>query len=63
MKKIIGGAAALVGSVGAMAQTSGGTSVDTSSITAALTTVGTVGTAVFAVYVGVRVFKWIRSAL
>ncbi|MBO9687637.1 MAG: hypothetical protein J7598_13610 [Mitsuaria chitosanitabida] len=36
---------------------------DTSAITGAATTVGVVGTAVFAVYVAVKVFKWMRSAL
>lgn len=36
---------------------------DTSAITAAATTVGVVGAAVFTVYVGVKVFKWMRSAL
>lgn len=37
--------------------------VDTSAITAAGADIALVGTAVFAVYVGVKLFKWIRSAL
>ena len=36
---------------------------DTSAITAAAATVGVVGGAVFAVYVAVKVFRWMRSAL
>lgn len=36
---------------------------DVSAITTAATNVGIVGAAVFAVYVAVRGFKWIRSAL
>lgn len=36
---------------------------DTSAITAAAATVAVVGGAVFAVYVGVKVFKWMRAAL
>ena len=36
---------------------------DTTAITSAATTVGTIGAAVFLVYVGVKVFKWARSAL
>lgn len=36
---------------------------DTSAITTAATNVGIVGAAVFAVYVAVRGFKWIRAAL
>jgi energy-converting hydrogenase Eha subunit C len=36
---------------------------DISSITAAAATVAAIGTAVFAVYVGIKVFKWARSAL
>ena len=47
----------------AMAQTSGGTTVDTSSITAAGATIATVGAAVFAVVVGLKTWKWIQRAL
>ena len=36
---------------------------DVSSITTAATNVATVGAAVFAVYVAVKGFKWIRAAL
>ena len=36
---------------------------DVSAVTAAATNVGIVGAAVFAVYVAVKGFKWIRSAL
>lgn len=37
--------------------------IDTGSITAAAADVATVGGAVFAVYVGAKVFKWVRTAL
>lgn len=37
--------------------------VDTTAITDALTDVGLAGTAVLAVYVAVKAFKWIRAAL
>ena len=36
---------------------------DVSAVTTAATNVGIVGAAVFAVYVAVKGFKWIRSAL
>lgn len=36
---------------------------DVSAITAAGATVATVGGAVFTVYVGIKVFKWVRRAL
>ena len=36
---------------------------DISAVTTAATNVGIVGAAVFAVYVAVKGFKWIRSAL
>ena len=36
---------------------------DVSAITGAATTVGAIGAAVFTVYVGIKVFKWARSAL
>lgn len=36
---------------------------DISTITAAGTSVAAIGAAVFAVYVGIKVFKWARSAL
>jgi hypothetical protein len=61
MKKFVVGAVSALGSVAAMAQT--GSTVDTSAITSAGTSVATVGAAVFAVYVGVKLFKWIRAAL
>lgn len=63
MKKIfqrVAVGSASFGSVVAMAQSSG---PDTSSIVTAATNVGIVGAAVFAVYVAVKGFKWIRSAL
>ncbi|MQQ99258.1 major capsid protein [Glaciimonas soli] len=59
--KIGTGVAAMVGSAAAMAQTA--PTVDTSAITSAGVSVATVGAAVFAVYVGVKLFKWIRGAL
>lgn len=37
--------------------------IETTSITAAAADVATVGGAVFAVYVGAKVFKWVRTAL
>lgn len=37
--------------------------VDTSEITATLTDIAAVGAAVFAVMVGIRLYKWIRRAL
>ena len=37
--------------------------VDTTSITDAGTAVATVGAAVFALYVGIKLYKWIRRAL
>ncbi|HJW54706.1 MAG TPA: major capsid protein [Burkholderiaceae bacterium] len=37
--------------------------VDVTAVTGAGTDVAAVGAAVFAVYVGVKLFKWIRSAL
>lgn len=57
--RILAGAVVAMGSVAAMAQ--GGP--DVSSITTAATNVGVVGAAVFAVYVAVKGFKWIRAAL
>jgi hypothetical protein len=63
MKKIfkrVAVAATSMVSVAAMAQSSG---PDTSSIVTAATNVGIVGAAVFAVYVAVKGFKWIRAAL
>lgn len=36
---------------------------DLTKVTAAATTVAAVGGAVFAVYIGIRLFKWARSAL
>lgn len=39
------------------------TGPDVSAVTTAATNVGIVGAAVFAVYVAVKGFKWIRSAL
>ncbi len=37
--------------------------IETTAITAAAADVATVGGAVFAVYVGAKVFKWVRTAL
>lgn len=37
--------------------------IDTAAVTGAGTDVAAVGAAVFAVYVGVKLFKWIRAAL
>ena len=60
IKQLVVGGAVGLGSVAAMAQSSG---PDTSAITTAGTSVGVVGAAVFAVYVAVKGFKWFRSAL
>jgi hypothetical protein len=59
LAKIVVPVAALVGSLAARADTA----PDISSITTAATNVGIVGGAVFAVYVAVKGFKWIRGAL
>lgn len=56
--KIAAGATLLAGAVAAHADT-----FDTTKITEAGTTVATVGAAVFAVMVGIKVFKWVRRAL
>jgi len=50
-------------SVLALAARADGTGPDTSAITAAGVTVGTVGAAVFTVMVGIKVIKWVRRAL
>ncbi len=60
IKKVAVAAAGVSASALAMADTGG---VDTSAITTSGTTVATVGAAVFAVYVGIRTYKWVRSAL
>lgn len=56
--KVAGTGAALLAAGAARAD-----GFDTSAITAAGTTVATVGAAVFAVMVGIKVFKWVRRAL
>lgn len=61
VNKVVVGAAAAVVSFGAMAQAA--TGPDLSAIATAATTVGAVGAAVFAVFIGIKLFKWIRSAL
>jgi hypothetical protein len=61
LKKTAAGAVALVGSASAMAQAA--PTVDTAPITAAGTSIAAVGAAVFAVYVGIKLYKWIRQAL
>lgn len=58
MKKIVAGVAGLVGTVGAFAA-----APDVTAITDAGTSVAVVGAAVFTVYVGVKTYKWFRSAL
>jgi len=64
LNKVMVGAAAAAMSLGAMAQTTGGsTGPDLSAVTAAAATVAAVGAAVFAVKVGIKLFKWISSAL
>lgn len=62
-KNVIRGlvAAGVLASVGAAHAAAG--DPDVSAIVAAATTVGTIGAAVFAVYVGIKLFKWARSAL
>lgn len=66
MKKLINKkiavAAALVGGSISSAFAAAG-DPDISAITTAGTTVAAIGAAVFAVYVGIKVFKWARSAL
>lgn len=58
--KLVAFAASVLGSVSAFADAA---APDTSSITTAQAGVAVVGAAVFAVYVGVKGFKWIRAAL
>lgn len=57
--RIVVPASALLANLAARADTG----PDVSSITTAATNVGIVGAAVFAVYVAVKGFKWIRGAL
>lgn len=59
-KKLIkaGLVAAVAGAAGAA-----NAAVDVSAVTAAGTDIALVGAAVFTVYVGVKVFQWIRKAL
>ena len=54
-------AASLVGVVG-LANAAAG-DVDTTAITGAGTQIALVGAAVFTVYVGIKLYKWIRRAL
>lgn len=58
-KVLLGAALAAVAGVASAADTG----PDLSAITAAATTVAGVGAAVFAVAIGIKLFKWIRSAL
>jgi len=60
IKKLVGGAVAMGSAASAFAADAG---PDITPITTAGTTVAAIGTAVFAVYVGIKVFKWARSAL
>lgn len=59
--KAVGGAVIAAGSIGSAFAADN--APDISAITSAGTTVAAIGTAVFAVYVGIKVFKWARSAL
>lgn len=59
LARIVVPAASLLSAVAAHADTG----PDVSAVTTAATNVGIVGAAVFAVYVAVKGFKWIRSAL
>ncbi|HWW06326.1 major capsid protein [Collimonas sp.] len=61
IKKVGTGVALAVSSVAAMAQTA--PTVDTTAISGAGTQIALVGAAVFAVYVGIKLYKWIKSAL
>ena len=60
MKAIHKGALAALGLGGASMANA---AVDIAGITAAGTDVATVGAAVFLVYIGVKVFHWVRRAL
>ena len=57
------GKIAVVGAVAAGAMESANAAIDISGITGAGADVALVGAAVFLVYIGVKVFKWVRSAL
>lgn len=57
LKKIGGVAALALTGVPAFA------AVDVTAVTAAGTDIAAVGAAVFAVYVGIKLYKWIRRAL
>lgn len=59
--KVVAGLALIGGFVGSASAAAG--DPDITAITTAGTTVAAIGTAVFAVYVGIKVFKWARSAL
>ena len=56
------GKAVVVG-VGIAANGAYATGLDVTAITAALTDIATVGTAVFGVYVAIKLIKWLRRAL
>ena len=62
MKKILRFAAVGAASLGSLAARAD-TGPDVSAVTTAQANVAIVGAAVFAVYVAVKGFKWIRSAL
>jgi hypothetical protein len=62
MNKIVRMSAVAAASLGALAARADA-GPDISAVTTAATNVGIVGAAVFAVYVAVKGFKWIRSAL
>lgn len=63
VNKVSLGVAVAAMSFGALAQTAPATGPDLSAVTAAAVTVAAVGAAVFAVKVGIKLFKWIASAL
>lgn len=60
-KMLVRGGAVVAGT--ALAGASMADAVDVSAITGAGTNVALVGAAVFAVFVGVKLFKWIKAAL
>lgn len=63
MKKFATKAALAVGSLALVGAAHADAAPDVSAVTTAATNVGIVGAAVFAVYVAVKGFKWIRAAL
>lgn len=63
LNKRVGSAVAVVGALAAGGMSAANAAYDTSAITASLADIGTVGLAVFGVYVAVHAIKWIRRSL